>query len=320
MKIAISSGHGDKVRGASAILDEVTEARRVVDRLGELIDGSVTFHENQATTQEQNLKNITNWHNAQFDGAADLHVSVHFNAYKETTSAMGTEVCYLTQDELADRIALAISNASGLINRGSKYRSDLWFLNKTNAPACLLEIAFCDSTVDAELYTQSFEKICQALAAMVPDDAIADDYVRAVGKCSWFGGPKDMGVTATESLALAYEGVNPNDKPHLFLPGAAEEPPYLGLARKLNPDENYLALRWDYQQFSKTTLAGDDVARIINPKNGKVAIAHPADWGPAAETGRACDLSPGIMSKLGLATDDSVEVVYPWHEDDDAGK
>src|SRR6516164_10525813 len=115
MKIAISSGHGKYVAGASGLIEEVDEARRVVDRLGELIPDAVTFHENTATTQEQNLKNITNWHNAQ---NAELHVSVHFNAYMNTTSAMGCECLWVTQADLAARVAPAISNASGLINRG----------------------------------------------------------------------------------------------------------------------------------------------------------------------------------------------------------
>jgi len=312
MKIAISSGHGKYVRGASGLIDEVEQARRMVDRLGELIPEALIFHGNTATTQEQNLKNITNWHNAQFDGDADLHVSIHFNAYMNTTSAMGTECLYVTQDDLASRVALAISNASGLINRGSKYRSDLWFLNKTNAPAILLEICFVDSTVDVEYYQKSFEAICQALADMVPGDAVAEKYVRAIGKCSWFGGPDDMGVSPSEGLALEAEGVNPENKPHLFLD---ESPPgTTGNARQLDPEANYLAMRWDYQQFSKKKLAGKQVARVLNPRTGKHVTAHPADWGPAAETGRCCDLSPGIMQRLSLQTDEEVEVIYPWSQ------
>ena len=312
MKIAISSGHGKYVRGASGLIDEVEQARRVVDRLGELIPEALIFHENTATTQEQNLKNITNWHNAQFDGNAELHVSIHFNAYMNTTSAMGCECLWVTQEDLAARVAQAISNASGLINRGAKYRSDLWFLNKTNAPAILLEVCFVDSTTDVELYQQSFEAVCKALANMVPDDAVAANYIRAIGRCSSFGGPEDMGVSSSEGLALENEGVNPIDKSELFLD---EQPPgTTGNARRLDPDTLYLAMRWDYQQFPKIDLAGNDVALIRNRKTGKHVLASPADWGPAAETGRCCDLSPGVMQKLGLQTDQEVEVIYPWVE------
>ena len=36
-RIVISSGHSTKCRGASGVLDEVNEATRVVDRLGEML-------------------------------------------------------------------------------------------------------------------------------------------------------------------------------------------------------------------------------------------------------------------------------------------
>ena len=39
------------------------------------------------------------------------------------------------------------------------------------------------------------------------------------GKCSWFGGPNDKGVSPSEGLAFIYEL---DDAPHLFLP---QQPP-----------------------------------------------------------------------------------------------
>ena len=57
MKIAISSGHGKYVRGASGYIDEVDEARRVVDAVASLLgDAGVeveSFHDNTSTTQNQ---------------------------------------------------------------------------------------------------------------------------------------------------------------------------------------------------------------------------------------------------------------------------
>jgi hypothetical protein len=45
----------------------------------------------------------------------------------------------------------------------------------------------------------------------------------------------------------------------------------------------------------------------------KALTAIPADWGPHEEqTGRAADLSPSLMSDLGITTDDVVEVIYPY--------
>jgi hypothetical protein len=44
--------------------------------------------------------------------------------------------------------------------------------------------------------------------------------------------------------------------------------------------------------------------------------AFPADWGPHESTGRVADLSPSLMADLGLLTDDEVEVIYPYEEDE----
>src|SRR6516165_4540213 len=141
MKIVISSGHGLYVRGASGVIDEVDEARLVVEEVAERLRGlnvdTVTYHDDVSTTQSENLERIVDFHNAQ--GPHDLDVSVHFNAYTETASPMGTEVLYLTQVELADRLSSTIAGVSGLIDRGAKKRDDLFFLNNTNEIAILIE-------------------------------------------------------------------------------------------------------------------------------------------------------------------------------------
>jgi len=49
----------------------------------------------------------------------------------------------------------------------------------------------------------------------------------------------------------------------------------------------------------------------IRSELGREAMAWPADWGPHEDTGRVADLSPGLMGRLGLATDDEVQVIYP---------
>jgi N-acetylmuramoyl-L-alanine amidase len=58
-RIVLSSGHGLYVRGASGVLDEVNEARKVVDRLaGALMARGVdvdVFHDNTSRSQNENL-------------------------------------------------------------------------------------------------------------------------------------------------------------------------------------------------------------------------------------------------------------------------
>ena len=233
MQIVISSGHGKLVRGASGYIDEVDEARKVVEKLAEdlrvLKISVITFHDDTSTTQNENLETIVNFHNLQ---ERDLDVSVHFNAYQTTSSPMGTEVLYLTQGDLASEISQAISEAGRLPNRGAKKRSDLYFLNHTDQPAILIEVCFVDSSADANLYRTHFGAICQAIAGVArPTDPEwqgsnpapvpwnQKDIVATV-----FGGVEDYNVSAYDedvvlndsdlyiALPDRFEGERPNVK------------------------------------------------------------------------------------------------------------
>src|SRR3974390_219675 len=175
MKIVISSGHGKYIRGASGYIDEVDEARRVVEQVAAHFRtmgvGGKTFHDNTSTSQNQNLSTIVNYHNAQ---SRDLDVSVHFNAYQTTSKPMGTECLYVTQSSVAGRVAAAVSEAGTFINRGAKYRSDLYFLNNTHEPSVLVETCFVDSSADANLYNESFSEICIALAESLSGESYTE--------------------------------------------------------------------------------------------------------------------------------------------------
>src|SRR6516164_2459574 len=139
MRVVISSGHGKYVRGASGLIDEVDEARKVVEEVSKWLAAGghevVVFHDDTSTSQNENLNTIVNFHNSQ---TRDLDISVHFNAYVPTDGGRGSEVLYITQDALAAEVSRQISAASGLINRGAHKRSDLYFLNGTEEPSVLI--------------------------------------------------------------------------------------------------------------------------------------------------------------------------------------
>lgn len=315
--ICISSGHGKYVRGASGIIDEVDEARKVVEKLaGELILRGVavnTFHDNTSRDQSTNLSTIVNFHNKQ---QRELDVSVHFNAYEQKQGPMGCEVLYVSQQTLASKVSSAIA-ASGYINRGAKKRTDLYFLNKTSMPAILLEICFVDSQADCDIYEENFDEICDNIATVLggEEDGVTVEpppsmLFKAVGKCSYFGGPDDLGVSDDEGLAFIQEV---EDAPFLFLPEDTPGTEGKGLARCLNPFVHYVACRWDYKITPKPSLL-KDVALVRNVETGMALKAFPADWGPHQNTGRIADLSPCLMNDLGLTTDDEVEVIFPYRE------
>ena len=131
-----------------------------------------------------------------------------------------------------------------------------------------------------------------------------------VGKMSTFGGPKDNGVAADEGLALVNSASDFEKLKDYFL---KEQPAGTsGSARRLDADTNYIACRWVYAQTPKSYLL-DTLVKVINPDNGKSALAKAVDWGPNQHTGRVADLSPGLAKTLGLKTDDEcqVEITLP---------
>lgn len=162
-QINISSGHSINCQGASDIINEVTEARKVVDRIYELCKSmgiEVYKYHDTSSSSSQNLANIANWHNQFKDG---IDVSIHFNAYQHTSNSMGTEVCYYSQSDLASQVSAAISKASGLKDRGGKERKELYVLRNTNKPMILIEVCFCDSSYDVQKYQENFDNICLAI-------------------------------------------------------------------------------------------------------------------------------------------------------------
>lgn len=327
MKIACSSGHGKYISGAVGPspwgLHEHTEAVKVVNQMA--IDlralgvEIVTYEDTVSHSQSENLDRLVDWHNAQ---TRDADISIHFNSNGQTTGGRGHE-CWYVSDKgktIAQEIVRSVCTASGLTERGVKYTSDLAFLNGTNKPACLVETCFVNAKQDCDIYRNQFGVICEAIAAALAGDAVpgptpeppSDVLFSASGTCSWFGGPADTGVSPSEGLAFIYDV---EEAPYLFLP---EQPQgTTGLARRLDSAVFYIACRWDYDVTSKLLLRDSGhMALVTAKKTGVARLAHPADWGPHEEqTGRAADLSPGLMDNLGLDTDDLVDVIYPYHAD-----
>ena len=163
-QVNISSGHSINCQGAVDIINEVTEARKVVDRVYEIVKASgkqcYKYHDTSSSST-QNLVNIVNWHNGFKDG---VDVSIHFNAYTHVDKPMGVEVCYYSNSSLATAVSKEIATAGGFIDRGAKQRTGLYFLKHTNKPAILIEVCFVDSVADVNLYRANFERICQAIA------------------------------------------------------------------------------------------------------------------------------------------------------------
>lgn len=122
--IAISPGHYGSKTGAHGIIDEVTEAIKVAQRVTVLLRaaGIVTnyIEDNVSKTQSKNIGWLVTQHNKT---SRQLDVSIHFNASAgQHTRGIGTEVLYYSDvnKSLSAKVSKAISDASGLIDRGAK--------------------------------------------------------------------------------------------------------------------------------------------------------------------------------------------------------
>src|SRR5262245_66397018 len=101
---------------------------RVADFLNELDVDVITYTDTVSTSQGENLDRIVAFHNSQ--GKHELDCSLHFNAYQITeTKKMGCECLFVTQEDLSADVAAALAHATGLPNRGAKYRRDLAFVS-----------------------------------------------------------------------------------------------------------------------------------------------------------------------------------------------
>ena len=151
MIIGIDKGHAIKgVRGASAILDEVNENRKVGNRLIEMLKEKghtvIDCSCDVAYSVNEQLAGIVAKANKQH---LDLFVSIHLNS----GGGHGTETfTYPNPKESTRAKAKAINDAvvssCGFTNRGLK-TANFYVLRKTVAPAILVEVCFTDSQEDA---------------------------------------------------------------------------------------------------------------------------------------------------------------------------
>lgn len=156
MKIAIRGGHCPKVRGASAIIDELTEDRKVknsvikyLKELGhEVLD--VTPPDNTTCSNTDlyyGVNKANNW-------GADLFVSIHFNkAYDNYNGDLGSEVCVYSPFDTAQRVVNSLA-ALGFKNRGQKIRTKLYELKSTKMLSMIIEVCFVEATSDVSLYNK----------------------------------------------------------------------------------------------------------------------------------------------------------------------
>ena len=156
MKIAVRGGHVPKVTGARALIDELTEDRKVKDSVIKCLRQfgcdvlDVTPPDNTSTLNgdlSYGVNKANNW-------GADLFISIHFNkAYDSYNGCLGSEVCVYSTFDIAQRVVNELSKL-GFKNRGQKVRNNLYELNHTKMKAMIIEVCFVEATGDVALYKE----------------------------------------------------------------------------------------------------------------------------------------------------------------------
>ena len=160
----VHGGHNSIVPGAAKYLNEVTEDRKVKNKVISLLKaaGHTVYDctDDSGQTQSKNLANIVSKCNKH---SVDLDISIHLNAGGGT----GTEVLYTSSSgkTWAEKVSKAVASALGLKNRGAKKRDDLYVLNHTKATTILVECCFVDSQTDKSAW--DVDKCAEAIVEAV---------------------------------------------------------------------------------------------------------------------------------------------------------
>lgn len=97
---------------------------------------------------------------------ADYFISLHTNA-SDISSASGSEAFAFSRSSpafsLGEDILVALSESTGLRNRGMQVRSGLYVLRKTPMPSLLVELGFISNPNDAYLMSERPELFAEGL-------------------------------------------------------------------------------------------------------------------------------------------------------------
>lgn len=158
-KYNVHGGHNSIVPGAASMLNEVTEDRKVKNKLISLLKGAghtvYDCTDDSGRTSGANLANIVAKCNKH---SVDLDISIHLNSGRKDTkgdgSTGGVEVfCYDSRTKsVAEKITDAIADEFGYHNRGVKYSTGLYVLRNTKSKAILIECCFVDDKDDAKVW------------------------------------------------------------------------------------------------------------------------------------------------------------------------
>lgn len=176
MKLNVHAGHnpaGKIACGASDLLDESTEARKIVKYLIKYLKkkGHTVYNctvNNGASQKDVLKKNVTMCNKHQVDLDISIHLNSGRNDRKGDNKVGGCEVLVTADTGIKKVAAKGVRREMsriGFTDRGTKVSNGLYFLNNTKAKAILVEVCFVDDLDDYKLYSKvGAKEIAKAIA------------------------------------------------------------------------------------------------------------------------------------------------------------
>lgn len=154
MKIAVRGGHCPKVTGASGLISELTEDRKVKESVIKYLKelGHTVLDVTPPDSISSLSSDLSYGVNQANNWGAELFISIHFNnAYNTYNGAIGSEVCVYSNFDAAKRVVEGLGSL-GFKNRGQKVRTGLYELKNTKMKSMIIEVCFVEATEDVALY------------------------------------------------------------------------------------------------------------------------------------------------------------------------
>ena len=173
-KIIVAVGHtesGTNGSGVSGYLDESNCNREIVPLVVNILNGIEGYEAKELRIDKGNSYQFEDCYTRcqlSNEWGADLYVEIHLNGFS-TSSACGTEVLVNSENSnaitYAKRVNANLCNALGTFDRtyGKGYKTqNLIVLQKTNAPALLVECLFATNESDSSKYNANTIANCIA--------------------------------------------------------------------------------------------------------------------------------------------------------------
>lgn len=163
MKIFLNPGHGGTDPGACS--KSGTKESVVATKVAGILEARLKLngYPVQVYQQKKTYFEISKEENK---SGATCFISIHCNS-STNLNAHGCEVLYCTGSakgkELATITQAELVKATRLFNRGIKPRNDLHVLNRTKAPAILVELAFISNPTEEKLLIEKPEIFANAI-------------------------------------------------------------------------------------------------------------------------------------------------------------